>query len=205
MDFLFDIGNVLFHVDFISSLKRIMPENIDHPEARLNRLLERKDDFEAGRIAPGDYYPWAAETLGHTGELDTFMEAWVDIFSPNQPMLDTVVHLHEQGHRLILFSNTNEAHIDFLRNHYPVFEHFDGAILSYQVAHVKPEQEIYQRAINDYRLTAENTLYIDDLPENVEGGKRAGFLSHQYKAQSHQDFLDWLDELLQTRGSHRAE
>lgn len=198
MDFLFDIGNVLVHVDFISSLKRMIPEDTDQPEARINCLLERKDEFEAGRIASEDYYPWAAETLGYMGNLDIFMEAWVDIFSPNEPMLDTIERLHGQGHRLILFSNTNEAHIRYLRDHYPVFERFAGGILSYLVGHVKPEQAIYQRAIKDYGLTPERTLYIDDLPANVEGGKQAGFLSHQYRAQHHEDFLNWLDGVLET-------
>lgn len=205
MDFLFDIGNVLVHVDFISSLKRIMPEDIDQPEARLNRLLERKDEFEAGRIPTEDYYPWAAETLGHTGDLETFMDAWADIFSPNQPMLDSIERLHGEGHRLLLFSNTNAAHMDFLRSQYPVFERFSGGILSYLTGHVKPEQAIYQLAIKNYGLSAGKTLYIDDLPENIEGGMQAGFLCHQYRADKHDDFLDWLNEFLQTGRDPVAE
>lgn len=203
MDFLFDIGNVIVHVDFISSLKRILPEGIDQPEARLNRLLERKDEFEAGRIPTGQYYPWAAKTLGHTGELETFMEAWVNVFSPNQPMLDVIEHLHDEGHRLLLFSNTNAAHIDFLRSQYPVLERFSGGILSYLVGHVKPEQAIYQLAIKNYGLNAEKTLYIDDLTENIEGGIQAGFISHQYSAEHHEHFLVWLNEQLQA-GSDAA-
>ena len=140
MDFLFDIGNVIVHVDFISSLKKLMPEGIDEPENRLHRLLERKDEFEAGRISPKDYFPWAAETLGFSGELETFMEAWIDIFSPNEPMWNTIQALHRAKHRLILFSNINEPHIHFLQKQYPVFQTFLPmakviAMHSYRVCH----------------------------------------------------------------------
>lgn len=195
MDFLFDIGNVIVHVDFISSLKRLMPESIDQPDDRLHELLERKDEFEAGRIPPGDYFPWAAQTIGFTGEHETFMKAWVDIFSPNLPMHEAIHSLYAAKHRLFLFSNINEPHIQFLRSHYPVFACFTGGIYSYQTGHIKPENEIYQHAIDKYQLTPEKTGYIDDLPANIEGGKLAGFQCHQYHASAHGDFLDWLGDL----------
>ena len=146
MDFLFDIGNVIVHVDFISSLKKLMPDGIDEPDNRLHRLLERKDEFEAGRIPPADYFPWAAETLGFTGKLETFMEAWVDIFSPNEPMWNTIQELHRTKHRLILFSNINEPHIPFLQKQYPVFQCFAGGIFSYQTGHIKPELAKHKHA-----------------------------------------------------------
>lgn len=195
MDFLFDIGNVIVHVDFISSLERLMPENIDQPEERLHTLLERKDEFEAGRISPEEYYPWAAQIIGFTGDHETFMNAWANVFSPNAPMFDVIEKLHKAGHRLYLFSNTNEAHIQFLRNQFPVFGCFADGIYSYQTGHVKPEREIYQLAIDAYDLNPEQTAYIDDLPANIEGGKKAGFQCHEYHAADHSDFIDWLKAL----------
>ncbi len=195
IDFLFDIGNVIVHVDFISSLKRLIPEAIDNPEARLNRLLERKDEFEAGRLSDEDYFPWAAQTIGFEGELEEFMEAWVDIFSPNQAMWETIKSLHSAGHRLILFSNINQPHIDYLQSQHPIFECFAGGIFSYKTGHIKPENEIYQLAIREYQLAPGRTVYIDDLPANIEGGKKAGFLCHQYCSDRHHDFLAWLSSI----------
>jgi putative hydrolase of the HAD superfamily len=195
IDFLFDIGNVIVHVDFISSLKKLMPEEIDEPEARLNRLLERKDEFEAGRLSHEDYFPWAAQTIGFEGKIDQFMEAWVDIFSPNKAMWTSIESLHNAGHRLILFSNINEPHIQFLQDQHPIFKCFDGGVYSYRTGHIKPEDEIYQVAIREYQLVAERTAYIDDLPANIEGGKKAGLICHQYRADRHDEFLDWLSTI----------
>ncbi|NWK57193.1 HAD family phosphatase [Verrucomicrobiaceae bacterium N1E253] len=195
MDFLFDIGNVIVGVDFIPSLKRLIPDHIANPETRLNELLERKDEFEAGRINADEYFPWAAETLGIPEELDSFMQAWTDIFSPNEAMWASIDALHASGHRLLLFSNIQSAHLDHLRLHYPIFNKFSGGIYSYQTGHIKPEPEIYKLAIETYGLTPGKTAYIDDLPANTEGGKQAGLLCHTYRADQHQAFLTWLDTL----------
>ena len=195
MDFLFDIGNVIVGVDFIPSLKRLMPEGTDDIDGRLDTVIERKDEFEAGRITAGDYFPWAAETLNFTGSQETFIQAWKDIFFPNAPMWDNIEALHNAGHRLILFSNIHSVHRDFLFENYPVFKYFTGGVFSYQTGHIKPEAEIYQIAVDQYQLTPEATGYIDDLPANIEGGKKAGFLCHQYDVTDHAAFTEWLQKL----------
>jgi len=76
-----------------------------------------------------------------------------------------------------------------------VFQNFTGGVFSYQTGHIKPEAEIYQLAIQQYGLTPEATAYIDDLPANIEGGKNAGFICHQYSADQHDEFLQWLSSV----------
>lgn len=195
MDFLFDIGNVIVGVDFIPALKRLVPPEIKNVDARLNQILERKDEFEAGRISSDVYFPWASEILGFTGSHEEFIEAWLDIFTPNPPMWECIETLHEAGHRLILFSNINDPHKEFLMKHYLVFQCFTGGVFSYQTGHIKPEAEIYQLAIKQYGLTANATGYIDDLPANISGGQKAGFICHQYSASRHDDFLNWITKI----------
>lgn len=196
MDFLFDIGNVIVGVDFIPALTRLVPGDARDVDERLRKLLERKDEFEAGRVSPDEYFPWAARTLGFAGSMNDFMEAWIDIFSPNEPMWSCIRQLRGQGHRLILFSNINDPHKRHLLENYPVFQHFTGGVFSYQTGHIKPEPEIYDIAVRQYRLTPGNTAYVDDLPANVGAGRRAGFLCHQYNMQEHGKFMEWLGNLL---------
>ncbi|MFK7912052.1 MAG: HAD family hydrolase [Akkermansiaceae bacterium] len=192
MDILFDIGNVIVGVDFIPSLKRLIPDEVEDADERLNTLLERKDEFEAGRLSPEEYFPWAADVIGYSGSMDAFMNAWVDIFTPNEPMWSCIENLRNEGHRLILFSNINDPHKHNLLENYPVFQHFTGGIFSFQTGHIKPEPEIYELAIRQYQLDPENTLYIDDLTANIAGGKEAGLRCHQYSESEHDKFLTWL-------------
>ncbi len=198
MDFLFDIGRVIVNFDFISALKTLIPEDADNPDERIDTLLSRKDEFEAGRIDASDYFPWAAKTLGFTGNLESFIETWKNIFTPNEPMWKEITALHEAGHRLILFSNIQAEHVEHLKSNFPIFQKFDGAIFSYETGHVKPEPEIYQLAIDQYGLIPEKTIYIDDLPANIAAGEQAGFLCHLYDIKKHSNFTAWLKSNLLT-------
>ena len=48
-----DIGRVLLDFDFESSLARLLPPGTPDPHGAAQRLLERKDEFETGRIDVG--------------------------------------------------------------------------------------------------------------------------------------------------------
>ena len=48
---------------------------------------------------------------------------------------------------LILVSNTNQAHIEFMRQNYRLMEYFDHHVLSYEVGSLKPDRKIFEHAI----------------------------------------------------------
>lgn len=50
----------------------------------------------------------------------------------------------------------------------------DGGILSYQDKMIKPDPAIYNLLLSRYRLKAEETVFLDDLPKNVEAAEREG-------------------------------
>ncbi len=195
-DFLFDIGKVLLDFDFESSLSKLLPADHPDPATSLEKLLEKKDEFETGRIAVSDYTTWAIEILGTDATPDEFHTAWQNIFTPNLPMWETVRKLATEGHRLILFSNTNAIHCPWVFEAYPEFSLFHGSILSFEVDSIKPHPEIYQHAIDKHSIVPENTLYIDDLPANIATGDDFGFRTHQYNLDNHKAFEHWLPEQL---------
>jgi glucose-1-phosphatase len=192
MTFLFDIGRVLLDFDFVSSLSRLFPPGTPDPEARLARLLERKDEFEAGRIEVDAYIDWALEVLACDATPDEFIRSWQRIFTVNEPMWRCVRDLVDQGHRLILFSNTNGIHCPWIFEYYPEFSLFEGAVLSFETGNIKPQPEIYHHAIGKYQLDPAATLYIDDLPENIQTGREIGFVCWQYDLKEHAAFEAWL-------------
>lgn len=198
MTFLYDIGRVLLDFDFESSLTRLLPPDTPDPEARMERLLARKDDFEAGAIPIDDYVTWALEIMGSTADKEEFQHWWQRIFTPNEPMWKTVRQLAADGHRLILFSNTNGIHCPWVFEEYPEFSLFQDAVLSYQTGFIKPHPEIYQYAIDTYDLDPAATLYIDDLPQNIATGREFGFQSFQYDLKDHAAFEQWLTSKLKT-------
>jgi putative hydrolase of the HAD superfamily len=192
MTFLFDIGRVLLDFDFETSLVTLLPHGTPDPAARLDRLLARKDDLESGAIQSDDYIDWALGVLGSDASRSEFRAAWQHIFTPNPPMWECVRKLAADGHRLILFSNTNAIHCPWLFGAYPEFSLFHAAVLSFATGHIKPQPEIYQHALISQELVPNSTLYIDDLPENILVGRQFGFHCWQYDLNDHPSFEKWL-------------
>ena len=192
MTFLFDIGRVLLDFDFDTSLKRLLPPDVPDAEERLHQLIERKDEFEAGGIGAEVYIEWALGILGSNATSDEFCHAWRHIFTPNEPMWKRVRQLAADGHRLILFSNINSIHAPWIFEEFPEFSLFHGAVLSFQTGFIKPNPAIYHHAISAYDLDPVHTIYIDDLPPNIESGRKFGFRCWQYDLHDHAAFEEWL-------------
>jgi putative hydrolase of the HAD superfamily len=192
MNFLYDIGRVLLDFDFEASLSRLLPADCADPRARLERLLERKDDFEAGKIEADAYIEWALGVIGSGASADQFRDAWRSIFTPNEPMWKCVRQLAAKGHRLILFSNTNSIHCPWIFENYRDFDLFENAVLSYEVGSIKPDAGIYTHALEMHGLDPAATLYIDDLPENIATGRAFGLHCWQYDLRDHASFEEWL-------------
>lgn len=198
MNFLYDIGRVLLDFDFEFSIATILPPETTDRELRLARMLDRKDDFETGKIETNEYITWALEVLGSTATHEEFSHAWRHIFTPNEPMWARVRQLAADGHKLILFSNINGIHSPWIFEEYPEFSLFQGAVLSYQTGFIKPDPGIYHHAIREHGLVPEETIYIDDLPQNCATGRELGFRTWQYDLHDHAAFETWLAEQLAT-------
>ncbi|MFD0894453.1 HAD family phosphatase [Luteolibacter ambystomatis] len=193
MTFLFDIGRVLLDFEYERSLEKLLPVDCEDRRGRLERLLERKDDFEAGKIPEDEFIDWSLERLESEATPDEFRSVWRSIFVPNAPMWQVVERLAEEGHRLILFSNINSIHWPWITEAFPRFSRFHGAVLSFEVGAIKADPVIYQHAIEAHGLVPEQTRYIDDLPANIAAGRKAGLRSWQYDLKDHAAFEQWLE------------
>jgi HAD superfamily hydrolase (TIGR01549 family) len=85
---------------------------------------------------------------------------------------------------LILVSNTNEAHIDFVRANFRVLDYFDHLVFSYKVGSLKPDREIFEHAIAISGHPPEALFYTDDREENVLAAAQLGMCAHQFRGES---------------------
>jgi len=186
MTILFDIGNVLLRFDYKDALHALIPAEMGDAAERLRLLEGKRDDLESGRIDAAAFTAWAIETLGSHASASEFIAAWRSIFTPIDATWELAERWAAAGHRLILFSNINPIHHPWIYEAYPVFAHFHGAVMSYEIGCMKPHDGFYQTAIEAYQLVPEETFYIDDLPANIAAGMRYGFHCHQYDHQNHE-------------------
>lgn len=89
------------------------------------------------------------------------------------PTAELIAELKAAGYRLFVLSNMSKDYIEFLRE-MPVFQHFEGEIVSCEVGLIKPEREIYNLLLDRYNLVPEQTMFIDDRKPNVDAAAEVG-------------------------------
>ena len=56
----------------------------------------------------------------------------------------------------------------------------------------KPNEDIFEIAIDRTGITPAETVYIDDLAANCDTGRRLGFRTHEYDPSNHEAFISFL-------------
>ena len=130
--------------------------------------------FETGLVEPEVFVAEIAHALGTQLSVTEFSEIWNSIFLPETLIPEQMLITLKKRYRLVLLSNTNVLHFAGLEAAYPLLRHFDANVLSFQVGMMKPDAEIYLIAAEVAQCPPAACLFIDDLPENVEGARQVG-------------------------------
>lgn len=82
--------------------------------------------------------------------------------------------LKKEGKRVYYLSNfSRKAHVE-CKDALDFIPFMDGGILSYQEGVIKPDPAIYLLLMERYQLKANECLFLDDMPRNVEAAKAVG-------------------------------
>jgi FMN phosphatase YigB (HAD superfamily) len=167
---IFDVGRVLVHLDFRRLLAFLEQHGID--VGHISALLERIDlaAYERGAF-DGEALLARIEGLA-TRPMDraAMRERWLDIFVPQQGMLELARRL-AQSHRVYILSNVGDLHWEHLDASWGIGSIGHGAIASYKVGASKPDPAIYRRAEEAFRLEPPRTVFIDDMVANVDAAR----------------------------------
>ena len=180
----FDLGKVLLDFDYGIAVGHILSRcNITAPE--LEKLINQSPlllRYETGLMTTQQFLDEVKTAAGFTCDLAEFRELFGNIFSPIQPMIELHAELRACGVPTYIFSNTNELAIRYIRGHFPFFQHFDGYVLSYEHGALKPDARIYEVVEHLSGRRGAEILYLDDRPENVEGGATRGWRAILHEA-----------------------
>lgn len=73
---------------------------------------------------------------------------------------------------------------------------FDNMVISAEVGLIKPDQRIYQAALQNLQVHPEESVFVDDLPANIDAARKMGMQAIHFK-QAAQAMMD-LSALLVT-------
>ena len=181
MLYIYDLGNVIVDIDFNrvlgtwSDLARV-------PLAQLKQRFTMGEAFhqhERGEISDEAF----AKAMCHDLELplsyEQFAHGWQAVFVALRPeVIDIMQTLREQGHRVVVLSNTNALHTTFWPDEYPqIYAAADHVYLSQEMGMRKPEARIYQRVLELEGFSAADAVFFDDNADNIEGANQLGIAS----------------------------
>lgn len=180
----FDFGNVLFDLDLPSigrEIQKLVGPRYDtvHRQLRESGIFEL---YETGGLTTGEFID-AIRFAGDGGlSAAQITDAWNSIFiGMPRERFDMLLHLRQQ-YKVFLLSNINELHASWI-DEYMLREHgisdfqaryFDGVYYSHLIRLRKPNTDIFEYLLADAELMPEETVFIDDLEENVAAAERLG-------------------------------
>ncbi len=77
----------------------------------------------------------------------------------------------------------------------PILKKLDGCVFSAPIGIVKPNREIFEHLCKAYKLSPEETLFIDDRLDNIEGALRCGLKGYIFDGDVNR-LKDYLDSIL---------
>ena len=173
----FDFGNVIGFFDHRRAIKKLL-RHTELPSAELTLILyggPLEDDFEVGRISTAQYFAAVQADGRLTCSHDEFVAAFVDIFWENTPLTALIPQLRDH-YRLVLASNTNDAHFTHYRNQFAhVLRHFDHLVVSHEVKARKPHREFYEHCQKFANCEPGECLFVDDLHSNIAAAEAFGW------------------------------
>ena len=180
---IFDLGNVIVNVGRTEQYRRFQSEgNKDIPCIKKychdNSVLMQS--FQKGEIKPKEFYKRFSKGLNLKMNFNDFKRAYCDIFTLNKNVANLIKKLKKK-YKLILLSNTDIMHFEYIKNKYKIIGIFDEYILSYEIGCRKPDRAIYQIALKKAKALPFNCVYIDDIEKFVKAARAIGIMAFQYK------------------------
>ena len=173
---IFDFGDVFLNLDKPATARELEKLGISHFS---EEMLQRNQLYEKGLISSEEFVDAYCGSFPKL-TFEAFTSSWNAILAdfPEHRLKFLKKLKQEKKFRLILLSNTNHIHIDWVKQNISFFEefknYFDAFYLSQEVNLRKPEPEIFDFVLKKHDLNPEETLFIDDTTENTEAAERIG-------------------------------
>lgn len=197
---IFDFGGVLLDIDYqrtYDALSRLLNITFD-PDKLADETKKVLFDFETGHINT-ESFVWNVQRLGDNNlppKTNDIFHAWNAMLIGWNPEKFAFLKELKKKYRVFLLSNTNELHLNWVYNDLRMlhgiidFDHrfFEKTYYSHLLGMRKPNKDIFYFVNQDARLNPSETLFIDDIKANVEGGDSIGW--HTYHHNPNEDLIN---------------
>ncbi len=173
-----DFGDIFIDLDKPATAKAMEKFGFAHLTPDLEILF---NDYEKGNLSSASFLRQVSSYFPSASEQD-LVNAWNAILKdfPDRRLEFLEALAQENQYRLFLLSNTNDIHIEFVKQQMGMekFNRFKNAFevfyLSYEMGMRKPDADIFEFVLKDSNLNASETFFVDDTFENTDTAARLG-------------------------------
>lgn len=174
---IFDFGDVFINLDKKGAMENAL--NIFKMDELPDEIHAVNSLYEQGLMSSDEFLEFYMDNFPHL-DRDSLLDSW------NYILRDFPLHrlefleklVADKKYKLILLSNTNEFHIDWIKENVNFYEEFkalfDAFYLSHEIQLRKPNANIYEFVLKQNNIKAEESLFIDDTEENISSASKLG-------------------------------
>lgn len=181
---IFDFGDVFINLDkkgTINRSKKLIGHDIisEKRDQHNKAIFQTNDNYGKGLISTNEFISFYANLATHVTKKEV-INLWNSLIKDfPEHRLNFIKKLRQDGtYRLILLSNINELHINYIKEHVSFYEEFKDSFDAYYLSHEihlrKPNTDIFEFVLNENNIKATESLFIDDTKQNTEAAKELG-------------------------------
>ncbi|MET3114161.1 HAD superfamily hydrolase (TIGR01509 family) [Pedobacter sp. CG_S7] len=181
---IFDYGNVIFEIDFKKAQDALHQLGITDIQDFFSHKKHNNifNDLETASITPDQFRAEIRNAAkNQTLSDEEINAAWNSLLIGVPPNIHDLLLKVKEKYRTFLLSNSNEIHYDYIMDYLKKEHHMDGmdhlferAYFSQHLFLRKPNVEIFEQVMRENNINPEETLFIDDSPQHLEGAKKVG-------------------------------
>lgn len=180
--FIFDLGRVIVPFDHeigLQILERHCAFLRDDIRAKIFASNELQL-YQMGKISSDEFFAAMKTALNVKISFEEFAEIWNSSFTFTPLIDEAVIERLAEKYRLLILSDTNALHFEFIRRKFPILRHFHDFVLSHEVGFLKPSEEIFRIAVKRAGCAPEECIFTDDVPANVGAARNIGIHAVQF-------------------------
>lgn len=174
---IFDFGNVFINLNLKGALQYALDtfkiESLSDEMEAFNCL------YEQGLVSTDEFIEFYTNNFSNLSK-EKLIDVWNFMLNDfPEYRLEFLQNLKKENrYKLILLSNTNELHINWVKKHIPFYEEFkncfDAFYLSHEINLRKPNKNIFKFVLNQNKLKAYDCLFVDDNKDNINTAESLG-------------------------------
>lgn len=173
---IFDMGEVLVKT-FDRNPRSKLANHFNLSFEELEKLVYLSDSAVqamAGMISEEDHFNYVLKVLSETEmKISDFQDAFWGGDNVDKEIIAFINSL-KNHFKLGLLSNAMDTTRKRLSEAYRLMDYFHVSIFSYEVKMVKPNPEIYRIILEKLEVFPHETIFIDDMLENIEAADKLG-------------------------------